>query len=124
MLILKPQTKTKKPKLKTKTNKEERFKRYIKLGWDIMYHKCLYYELTDKMFEPLRIKDRVFDMMCNEYEKLAKKLKREASATDMVGFDMSRPSSRLVLGKVYIDYHFLPKTKHKGTKTNVRRKKS
>ena len=84
---------------------------FIILGWKILYHKCLYYEVVGKQFNPLRVSDKQFDTISKRYDKIAKQIKQEPTASIMIGFDMSRPSSVLTLGKVYIDYHHLSKNK-------------
>lgn len=69
--------------------------RFVKLGWEILEHKCRYYILD----EPV-IRDYDYDMLEKEYESLALELGLEPSATNMVGFDDTRPSCQRVLNKL------------------------
>jgi hypothetical protein len=93
-------------------------KQFTKLGWNILYHKCLYYELAGiKKFDYLRISDEAFDKLTKQYLNLAKLLKIEPSAHNLVGFNPRSPSGSLVLAKILMEEHF-----NKKRKTNVNTK--
>jgi len=80
-------------------NKEKEF---IKLGWRILECKLLYYlpELVDPvMLRKYSVSDLVYDSMEDEYKKLAVELNHIPTVTNMVDFDLTRASCRLVLNK-------------------------
>jgi hypothetical protein len=74
---------------------------YIDLGWKLLLWKGLYYNPC--LFSPeahkLKVEDEEYDVHEATYKALAKQLNLPASASVMVGFDMTRPSCRLVLSK-------------------------
>lgn len=70
-------------------------KRFILLGWKILESKYRYY-----IQDSPTISDEQYDAMEREYDKLAIKLNLVPSATDMVGFDVKRPSCIEVARKV------------------------
>jgi len=70
-------------------------KRFIELSWQILEHKYRYYILI----KPI-IGDYQYDMLEKEYEALADKLGLPKSASDMVDFDMNRPSCQSVAKKL------------------------
>lgn len=69
--------------------------RFVELSWQILEHKCRYYELSRPT-----IKDYEYDMLEKEYDALAAKLGLPASASDMVDFDMARPACKEVYKKL------------------------
>ena len=73
----------------------KKLKRFIALGWLLLEHKARYYGAVD--FEP--ISDSEYDKLEEEYKALALELGKTPTASDMVGFDMGRPSCRLVVKK-------------------------
>ncbi len=75
--------------------KEEKLERFIKMGWEILEHKCRYYIMCTSIIE-----DHVYDKLEKEYEALAAELGLEPSASNMIDFDTKRPSSRLVMDKL------------------------
>lgn len=80
---------------------------FINMGWEILYHKCLYYELAhEAKYDFLRISDKKFDKLQKKYEELAKTLKKKPTASLQIGFDAKSGSGSLVLSKVLIDYHY------------------
>lgn len=86
------------------TAREERF---LKLGWELLEHKCRYYILI----QPI-INDYAYDLLEKEYDSLALKLGRPQYVSDMVEFDMNRPSCQLV----YKNLTWKPKTKRRKKK--------
>lgn len=85
--------------------------KFVKLSWLILYHKCLYYEITDTEYDHLRISDKKFDKLVKRYRKLAKKLSLAPTADNMIGFDLSRPSCMSAMSKVLLDHYFYNKHK-------------
>ena len=73
-------------------------KRFVKLGWTILECKCIYYALNGD--HPRAINDYDYDMMEKEYEALAIRLGEEATACNMIDFDMSRPACQQVYNKL------------------------
>jgi len=77
---------------------------FIELGWKILYHKCLYYELAgNSRCDYLRISDSAFDSLEGRYLHLAKILKERPTAHEQVGFSLAKGSGHMVLGKVLLD---------------------
>lgn len=74
---------------------EDKKQRFIQLSWIILEHKYRYY-ILDK---PI-IQDYDYDKLEKEYEALADELKLEPSASNMVGFDLDRPSCQSVVKKL------------------------
>lgn len=74
---------------------DDKRKRFQELGWQVLEHKCRYY-----VFMRPIISDFEYDMIEKEYDALAKELGVPPTASDMVDFDDSRPSCRLVLDKL------------------------
>lgn len=82
--------------------KSESEQRFIELGWKLMEWKLMYYrpDLVHRDWHvQLSVNDQIYDKNENEYRELAKTLGREPTAVDMVDFDTTRPSSRLILDK-------------------------
>ncbi len=77
---------------KKKLTDEERFN---ELGWLLLEHKCRYYVTIQDV-----IPDAAYDRLEDEYKALAQKLGRYPTASEMVGFDLNRPSCRLVLHRL------------------------
>lgn len=73
-------------------------KRFAKLSWTILEHKYRYYILDSPIIE-----DFEYDLLEREYESLAKKLSLDPTATNMVGFDLSRPSCKTVAEKLIME---------------------
>lgn len=69
--------------------------RFARLSWKILEHKCHYY-----MFNNPQIQDYEYDMLEKEYDALALTLGKPPTASDMVGFDLERPSCRSVYRKL------------------------
>lgn len=80
--------------------------RYVKLGWELLEHKCRYYIMSNPIIE-----DYDYDMLEKEYEALAEELGLPKSATDMVDFDTSRPSCQRVMQKLVKSGVKKPRTK-------------
>lgn len=77
------------------TDKKQRF---VKLGWEILEHKCRYY-----MHSAPSISDYDYDMLEKEYEALGSELGLEPSASDMVDFDENRPACQNVVKKIELE---------------------
>lgn len=75
---------------------EEQKARFAKLSWWLLEHKYRYYILCAPIIE-----DYEFDELEREYRFLADLLDLEPTASDMVGFDETRPSSWAVIEKVH-----------------------
>lgn len=75
-------------------NKDQ--KRFIQLSWLILEHKYYYYESIKGGI----ISDPAYDLLEDEYKLLATKLNKTTSAINMVGFDKTRASCRLVMEKL------------------------
>lgn len=69
--------------------------RFIKLGWELLEHKCRYYVMNKPT-----ISDYNYDMIEKEYDALAAELGEEPTASDMVDFDTNRMACRLVMDKL------------------------
>lgn len=69
--------------------------RFISLSWQILEHKYRYYILVNST-----ISDHEYDILEKEYDALADKLGLPKSASDMVDFDMNRPSCQRVAEKL------------------------
>lgn len=87
-------------KEKKKQSSEQRF---IELAWKTLEYKLCYYR--PELVHPSRIKeltitDIEYDMMEGEYRQLAAELGLNATAANMVDFDVSKPSCRLVMSKM------------------------
>lgn len=70
--------------------------RFVELGWKILECKAEYYGCVDLP----TMTDEEYDKIEDEYRGLAKKLNMSPTAADMVGFDLYRPSCRLVMNKL------------------------
>lgn len=70
--------------------------RFVELGWKLLEHKCWYY-----MFQDPKVTDYQYDMLEKEYEALASELGLEPSVSNMVDFDMKRPSCERVYNKIW-----------------------
>lgn len=84
-----------------KTNKEQQIeelyrKKFIfrQLSWKILECKYLYYISANS------VEDEVYDYIEDIYKKLAKELNENTTASDMVGFDVNRPSCMMVKSKI------------------------
>lgn len=75
--------------------KSDKEKRFIKLGWQLIEHKFRYYQLDEAIIE-----DHEYDKLEREYDGLAHELELEPTASDMVGFDMTRPSCSAAADKI------------------------
>jgi hypothetical protein len=79
------------------------YKKFSQLSWKILEWKLIYYHpnlIHTSWFKKLSIEDREYDHYEDEYKTLASKLGLKPTASDMVGFDESRPSCKLVLSKL------------------------
>lgn len=74
--------------------------KFILLGWTLLEHKCHYY-----IFSNPTISDYEYDLLEKEYESLADFLGLEPSASNMVDFDMKRPSCKKVYEKIISEQH-------------------
>jgi hypothetical protein len=83
---------------KKKISREQATKILNKFSWQILENKFKYYEGAKFKLKP--IEDVEYDRLEDKYIKLAKMLNIEPTATNMVGFDYSRPSCRLVFEKL------------------------
>ena len=72
--------------------------RFVKLSWELLEHKYVYYHGISHGMKP--IPDHEYDSLEREYLSLAKTLNREATASQMVGFDFDRPSCQIVVSKL------------------------
>jgi hypothetical protein len=72
-----------------------KIERFTALGWQILEHKCRYYILIAPIID-----DYNYDMLEKEYDALANELNLPKSASDMVDFDMNRPSCQTVYHKL------------------------
>lgn len=70
-------------------------KTFNKLAWRILECKFLYYEGAN--YNLKAPPDIEYDMLEDKYNKLAKVLKLEPTASNMVGFDSSRGSCKVVM---------------------------
>jgi hypothetical protein len=97
------------PKSSAVTNKidiKSLEKNYIELGWEILYHKCLYYEFAGyEDYDFLRISDDEFDALEKQYNKICKLLNKTPTATK-VGFDPRSGSGSLVITQVLLKHHY------------------
>jgi hypothetical protein len=90
---------------------------FIRLGWKILYHKCLYYEFVGiKKFDYLRITDDEFDSLTKQYLNLAKIHNLKPTAHEQVGFNSRSPSGSLVLAKILVDEYKHRKRRSANTK--------
>lgn len=71
-------------KKKKKVDKNKKLK-FIRLGWEILHHKFLYYEGTKYGLKP--ISDSEYDEIEDKYRALGEELNMEPRAADLVGFD-------------------------------------
>jgi hypothetical protein len=77
-------------------------KQHIELSWRILEAKLMYYrpELVHKSWHShLAMTDSQYDAMEDTYRVLCERLNKKCYAVDMVGFDLERPSGRLVCSK-------------------------
>lgn len=77
---------------RTKSDDERRF---IRLGWQLIGAKFSYY-----IMDAPTLADHEYDSLEREYDALAKKLGVPPTASDMVGFDRTRPSCVLAADKI------------------------
>lgn len=70
--------------------------RFIDLSWSILEAKCIYY----KLIHLEGISDEKYDTMEEEYKTLGHALGLRTTATDMVGWDESRPACIIVERKL------------------------
>ena len=67
-----------------------------------MERKLIYYRpdlVHSTWVSELVVSDQEYDKREDEYKTLCKQVGIDATATDMVGFNMSRPSCRLIVSK-------------------------
>lgn len=82
---------------------EKEYERYIELSWKILEFKCAYYRpdlVHGDSLPKYTVPDVVYDKLESEYKELCGKLGESPTASDMVGFDLDRPSCRLVVKKL------------------------
>jgi len=89
-------------KILTKEEKKALLKKYkklhIKFSWMILEMKFLYYIGRGKGFKCPS--DEYYDSIEDKYRKLCKKLKKDTTACNHVGFPSNTPSGRLVAEKM------------------------
>lgn len=73
-------------------------KEFVKLSWWILEQKLLYYGYQNLKL-PKPVSDNEYDLKEERYKELAVILGENPTASDMVGFDPDKPSSKLVLEK-------------------------
>ena len=73
---------------------------FVSLSWKILEAKYIYYVLNGSHKQSLP--DANYDIMAKRYDELAEGLQKEPTATNMVGFDETRPSCRLAMEKLGI----------------------
>jgi len=96
-------------------NKKKKL-RFFKLGWEILGHKFLYYEGAKHKLNNKVVADEKYDAIEDEYKTLAQELDLPTTASDMVGFDSSRPSCKMVM-----QHLIATKGKFPGTVTGVKK---
>jgi len=77
-------------------------KQHVELSWRILEAKLMYYrpELVHASWHNhLTITDSQYDAIEDTYRILCKRLNKECYAVNMVGFDLEKPSGRLVCSK-------------------------
>ena len=82
-----------KKKKKIKVDKTKKL-RCHKLAWQILGHKFLYYQGSKYKLKP--VMDSRYDKIEEEYKDLCEEIGIEPTASDMVGFDETRGSCRMV----------------------------
>jgi len=87
----------------------------IRLGWEILAHKFIYYEGSQYKLKP--ITDQAYDKIETEYRELCEELGEKPTAADMVGFDDSGGSARMVKQHMIANKGKLP-----GTRAEVKEK--
>jgi len=85
-----------------------------RLAWQILGHKFLYYCGAEYNLSNKIIPDEEYDAIENEYKELCEELGIEPSASDMVEFDDSRGSCRMVK-----EHLIATKGKFPGTKAAI-----
>ncbi len=77
--------------------------RFEELSWKLLEYKMMYYH-SDKVHPTwhtiLMIEDSEYDLLEIEYSKLAEELRVPKSVTNMVDFDFSKPSCKMVMAKL------------------------
>ena len=73
---------------KATTPKEQRF---VQLGYLLLTHKFHYYVRGQSI-----IADEAYDKLEEEYKQLAVELNQKPTASNTVGFDMTRPVCRMI----------------------------
>lgn len=68
----------------------------IRLGWEILGHKFLYYEGAKYKLGSKIIQDEKYDDLETEYKDLCEELGIEPGASNMVGFDDSGGACRMI----------------------------
>lgn len=93
-----------------KITKSQATKLYVKLSWELLEHKFVYYhaeipnlkiskELKKKL-DKIRITDEAYDKKESIYKKLCKLLKKKPYTSNHVGFPHTKGSGRLVIEKM------------------------
>jgi len=105
------------PKKSTIVDKEVLKKEFIILGWKILYHKCLYYELSgETRYDFLRFSDAAYDALEERYIHVARIIKETPTASNQVGFNIYKGSGYLTLSKILFDEYVYRKHIHACTK--------
>ena len=78
-------------------------KKFIELGWKLLEYKCVYYR--PKLVHPYNleyctISDATYDLLEGQYKAVCVRLGEIPTASDMVGFDLDRPSCKMVVRKL------------------------
>lgn len=78
------------------------------LGWEILHHKFLYYEGAKHKLKP--ISDEQYDKIEDEYKGLCEELGFEPTASNMVGFDYSKGSCKMIAQHMIATKGKIPRT--------------
>jgi len=83
----------------------KKYKRFVELSWKILEYKFMYYHpdrVDPKFHEALTISDFEYDKLESEYKSLCQELNKKSTATDMIGFPVSKgttPSTDIIVKK-------------------------
>ena len=76
---------------------------FVQLSWRLLEYKLMYYNpdrVHSSWNEALTIPDSDYDQLESQYKTLGNSLGLPLSVTEMVDFDFSRPSCKLVMKKL------------------------
>jgi len=88
---------------KSRPTSENVHKEYVKLSWQLLEYKCMYY--NPELVHPdnrakYTVKDAVYDSLEAKYKEICVKYGYKPTASEMVGFDKSKLSCQLVALKL------------------------